>query len=259
MGRAPATKTNPVRAVDRAIAILKAFTLEKSSMSVLEIEKLVNLNRPTVYRLLATLASHGLIRAYGAPQRFSLDYGVGELSQNWLAGLDPVAAGRPIVERLHQETRESVDLMLVRGHQHFCVLELPSPHVLSMARGIGPMGNLWRGASGKAILAFMNESDIDAVFRGLPRNVDKNVLLRELASIRKDKYKVSRSEIFQGAVGVAAPYFDHTNAVAGSLIVFGPEVRLSEKRVLGITRVVVESAAELSAALGQRPRSRERT
>src|SRR5215213_3747388 len=119
MGRAPATKTHSVRAVDRAIAILKAFTPEKSSMSVLEIEKVVKLNRPTVYRLLATLASQGLIRAYGTPQRFSLDYGVGELSQNWLAGLDPVTAGRPIVERLHQETRESVDLMLVRGHQHF--------------------------------------------------------------------------------------------------------------------------------------------
>jgi DNA-binding IclR family transcriptional regulator len=258
MARPPATKTNSVRAVDRAIAILKAFTSEKSSMSVLEIEKLVNLNRPTVYRLLATLASHGLIRTYGTPQRFSLDYGVGELSQNWLAGLDPVTTGRPIVERLHQETRESVDLMLVRGHQHFCVLELPSPHVLSMARGIGPMGNLWHGASGKAILAFMNESDADAVLRVLPRNVDKKTLLAELAGIRRDKYKVSRSEIFEGGVGVAAPYFDHTNRVAGSIIVFGPEVRLSEKRVLAITRVVVESAAELSAALGHRFSARER-
>src|SRR5882757_10603856 len=138
-----------VRAVDRAVEILRSFSAEKASMSVLEIQEKVGLSRPTLYRLLETLASHGLIRTHGTPQRFSLDYGVGQLAQNWMAGLDPIAAGQPIVERLHEETKETVDLMVLRGLQHICVLELPSPHVLSMARGIGPMGHLGHGASGR--------------------------------------------------------------------------------------------------------------
>ena len=258
------TTTTSVRAVDRAVEILGAFSAEKPSMSVLEIQTKVRLSRPTVYRLLETLASHGLVRAHGTPQRFSLDYAVGQLAQNWMAGLNPVTIGQPIIERLHAETRETVGLMIVRGHKHYCMLELPSPQVLSMARGIGPMTHLANGASGKAILAFMSEKDIDAVLRTLQKGADKKALLTDLAQIRRSKVRVSRSEIFDGAVGIAAPYFDNANRVVGSIIVFGPEIRFDEERIAKVTKRVIESAAELSSALGQvsarqiqRPAARE--
>jgi len=220
-------------------------------MSVLEIQKKVRLSRPTVYRLLETLASHGLIRAHGTPQRFSLDYGVGQLAQNWMAGLDPVTAGQPIIERLHEETRETVALMILRGHQHVCVIELPSPHVLSMARGIGPMEHLAQGASGKAILAFMDEKEIEAILRTLPKGVDRKDVLADLEPIRRDKVRVSRSEIFDGAVGIAAPYFDNTDRVVGSIIVFGPDIRFNDHRIAKVSKRVMECAAELSRELGQ--------
>ena len=65
--------------------------------------------------------------------------------------------------------------------------------------------------------------------------------------------------------GVAAPYFDNANRVVGSIIVFGPEVRFDEERIVKATKRVVESAAELSSALGQvsarqiqRPRVRDK-
>ena len=168
----PKTKTKSVRAVERAIEILEVFTKSKPSMSVLEIQKEVGLSRPTLYRLLETLASKGLIRAHGTPQRFSLDYGVGRLAQSWLSGLDPVAAARLILERLHEETKETVALMTVRDQQSLCVLELPSPHVLAVSRGIGPMGHIARGATGKAILAFMDDKAVESILRTLPKDIN---------------------------------------------------------------------------------------
>jgi DNA-binding IclR family transcriptional regulator len=239
-----------IRAVDRAIAVLQAFTPDRPSMSVIEIQEKVGLSRPTLYRLLETLVARGFVRAHGTPQRFSLDYAVGRLAQNWLSGLDTVTVARPILERLHEQTQETVALALLRGHQHLYVLELISPHVMSMSRGIGPMDHLTRGASGKAILAFMNEKDIDAVLRTAPKGTHRKELLADLAAVRKNRFWVARSEIFSGAVGIAAPYFDHADQVAGSIIVFGPHVRFSEARIVSTTRLVVEGAAELSAALG---------
>jgi DNA-binding IclR family transcriptional regulator len=244
-------KIASVRAVDRAVEILRAFSAEQPSMSVLEIQEKVQLSRPTLYRLLETLASHGLVRAHGSPQRFSLDYAVGQLAQNWLEGLDPVASGRPIIERLHEQTKETVGLMILRGHQHFCVLELPSPQVLSMARGIGPMGHLARGSSGPAILAFMSEKDIEAVLRTLPKGLQRGAVMANLVAIRRDRFRVSHSQFFDGAVGIAAPYFDSANRVVGSIIVFGPELRFDEQRIAKVAKQVLESAAELSSALGQ--------
>ncbi len=261
----PINTNTGVRAVDRAVEILRAFSAEKSSMSALEIQKKVRLSRPTVYRLLETLASHGLVRAHGTPQRFSLDYAVGQLAENWLAGLDPVAAGQPIVERLHEQTKETVSINILRGDQRYCVLELPSPHVLSMARGIGPMGHLAHGGDGKVILAFMSEKETEAVLRTLPKGIHKTTVMAELAAIRRDKFWVSQSEIFDGAVGIAAPYFDNANRVVGSIVVFGPEQRFDKERIVKVTKGVLESAAELSSALGQvsarqiqRPAAREK-
>jgi IclR family transcriptional regulator, acetate operon repressor len=240
-----------VRSVDRSIALLKAFTADKPSMSVLEIQARVGLSRPTVYRLLETLAAHGFIRAHGTPQRFSLDYAIGALAHVWMASLNPVQAGRPVAERLHRETRETVGLFVVRGHQHVCVLELVSPHVLSMSRGIGPMQRLVPGASGKTILAFMEPGDIDAVLKELPRGIDRAAVLADLARIRKDGFWVARSEVFSGAVGIAAPYFDHADRIAGSIIVYGPDVRFGEAQIAGTTRLVVEGAADISAVMGE--------
>jgi DNA-binding IclR family transcriptional regulator len=239
-----------IRAVDRAIDVLQAFTPDRPSMSVIEIQEKVGLSRPTLYRLLETLVARGLVRAHGTPQRFSLDFAVGRLAQNWLSGLDTVTVARPILERLHEQTQETVALALLRGHQHLYVLELISPHVMSMSRGIGPMDHLTRGASGKAILAFMNEKDIDAVLRTAPKGIHRKALFADLAAIRKSKFWVARSEIFSGAVGIAAPYFDHTDQVAGSIIVFGPQVRFNEAQITSTTRLVVGGAAELSSALG---------
>jgi IclR family acetate operon transcriptional repressor len=190
-----------VRAVDRALAILQA---DQPSMSVLELQEKVGLSRPTLYRLLETLAAHGFVRVHGTPQRFSLDYAAGRLAQNWLAGLDPGAAARPILERLHVQTRETVSLALLRGHQHLYVLELISPQVLSMSRGVGPMEHITRGASGKTILAFMGEQDLNEVLRTAPKDVDKKALLADLATIRRDGFWIARSEIFSGAVGIEA-------------------------------------------------------
>jgi DNA-binding IclR family transcriptional regulator len=251
MARTASPKINGVRAVERAIAILEAFTNNKPSMSVLEIQKAVGLSRPTLYRLLETLASKGLIRAHGTPQRFSLDYGVGRLAQSWLSGLDPVAAARLILERLHEETKETVALMTVRDQQSpLCVLELPSPHVLAVARGIGPMGHMARGATGKAILAFMDDKAIESALRTLPKGVDKALLLKELEQIRRDKFRISRGEVFAGAVSIAAPYFDHLGRVAGSIGIFAPEARVTDDWLGRTTKRVMGASVELSAALG---------
>jgi DNA-binding IclR family transcriptional regulator len=252
MPRTAANKINSVRAVTRAIEILQAFSPDRPSMSVLEIEKKVRLSRPTLYRLLETLASKALIRAHGTPQRFSLDYGVGRIAQNWMSGLDPIEAARPILEQLHGATAETVLLFVLREHQHVCVWELPSPHPLAVTRGIGPVSHISSGASGKAILAFMNDDAVAALLRTLPKGIDGKALLAELAAIRRDKFKVSRGEVMIGAVSIAAPYFDHTSRVVGSIAVVGPEARLTEDWITKTARRVAGCAVELSAVLGHR-------
>ena len=74
------------------------------------------------------------------------------------------------------------------------------------------MDHLSRGASGKTILAFLNENDRKIVLRTSPKDLDRNALFKELDFIRANKFWVARSEVFAGAVGIAAPYFDATDS-----------------------------------------------
>jgi IclR family transcriptional regulator, acetate operon repressor len=244
------SKIGGVRAVERAIDILEAFSNDRPSMSVLDIQKQLGLSRPTLYRLLETLAARGFIRVRGTPQRFSLDYGVQKLAQAWLAGLDPVTAAQPILARLHGETQETVGLVIAREQQSLWVLELPSPHILSVSRGVGLAGHVARGATGKAILAFMDDKAAEAVLATLPNDVDKASLLADLAKVRRDGFRISRSEILAGAVALAAPFFDHTGRVVGSMGVLAPEIRATDTWVARTKAQLLAAAAELSAALG---------
>lgn len=250
MPTAVSMKTKNVRAVERSIDILECFLPEKPWMSVLEIQRKVPLSRPTLYRLLQTLIAKGLVRAEGDPQRFALDFGIGRLAHNWIAGIDVIGVARPILEELRNATGETTALFLQRGDLRQCVAEVVSRHVLAISRGLGETDHLWRGASGKAILAFLDDGEIAEITRAIPKTISKATLAADLSRVRNDGYFVSRGEVFVGAIAVAAPYFDHTGKVTGSIGVFGPEARLNERWVVKTASSVVKSAAELSVASG---------
>lgn len=247
-----------VRAVDRAVAILQCFSSEKPSMSVVEIQRLVGLSRPTLYRLLETLAATGLIRSEGDPQRFKLAHGVMKLAHVWLSELDVVDIARPIIEGLRNQTGETAALFVLSDELRVCVLELQSRHVLSISRGVGDTGHVSQGASGKAILAFFDDERRAAVTDKLPDDFARADLVTALAAARRDGYAVSRGEVFAGAVAIAAPYSDFRGQVIGSVGVFGPSARLDDDRLAQSAPLVVAAAQSLSAELGARlagPRS----
>lgn len=240
-----------VRAVDRAIAILQCFTADKPALSVLDIQKRVGLSRPTLYRLLQTLGASGLIKAEGDPQRFRLAHGVMELAHVWLAGLDKVDVARPILERLRDSTGETAALFVLREHKRICVLELESHHALTIARGVGDTGDITLGASGKAILAYLDDQRRNAILDQVakPRRAE---LVKALEQVRSRGYAVSHGEVFVGAVAFAAPTFNHNGEVAGCLGVFGPKARVRDADIPRFGAQVIEAANAVSEQLGHR-------
>jgi DNA-binding IclR family transcriptional regulator len=241
-----------VRAVDRAIAILQCFTPEQPSMSVIEIQKRVGLSRPTLYRLLHTLASRDLIQAEGDPQRFKLAHGVMKLSHVWLNGLEVVATARPIVESLRDLTGETAALFKLQDDLGICILECESRHVLSISRGVGHSLKIAQGATGKAMLAFMDPQRQAEFLSSMPANAERKRLEDLLKAAKPDGYAISRGEIFVGAVAVSAPYFDHRGSVVGSVGLYGPEARINESKIAEYSRLVREAGRKISTLLGFR-------
>jgi DNA-binding IclR family transcriptional regulator len=239
-----------VRAVERAVEILECFTTEQPLMSISDLQKKVKLSRPTLYRMLDSLAAKGLIRAIGKPQRYALNHGIAKLAQVWFANIDATQVALPMLQQLRDETNETVALVVVRGDKRLHVLELPSRHPLAISRGLGETEHLSLGASGKSILAYLPEAEVAAALRTAPRNVRVDELRQTLKQIRQDGVAVSRSEMIEGSVGVAAPVYDYTAGVIGSVVLSAPDVRIDAQRQAEFASLVRTAAAAISAELG---------
>lgn len=135
-----------------------------------------------------------------------------------------------------------------------CVKEIPSPHPLSFRRGAGYRERLVLGASGRSILAQIEEQiDLAEYAKGL--DIDLEQCRAELLKVRRQGYAVSRDELIEGAVAIAAPIMDGSDRVVASLGIFGPSVRLGTSKVSEFGALLVREAAEVSSALGRSKRA----
>jgi len=239
-----------VRAVDRALEILLAFKSTDVELTATELLERVEISRPTLYRLLYSLEKNGFIQALGDPQRFRLGPSVGKIAAVWTSSVDVASVAAPIIEKAWKETGETVAVFVAHGTKRYCVAETPSSQPLSFKRGMGYTEDLARGASGRAILAFLelDRRALSAYLRGT--GLDAAELERELARTVKRGYAFSRNELIQGAVAVAAPFYYRSGEIAGSFGIFGPEARCDEARVKKLGIQVVKYAQALSVALG---------
>ena len=239
-----------VRAVVRALDILSAFARADHGLTVTDLMAQVDLSRPTLYRLLYTLQECGYVVAEGDPQRFHLGPAVGQLSWAWTSQLDIARIARPALQGLAAHTGETVALFMPGAGTRTCVAEIPSGQPLSFKRGVGYTEHIARGATGRALLAWMDLDEAVLLQYCREAGYEPATLSEELERVRRRGYATSRDELIQGAVAVAAPFFDSSGRVAGSIGVFGPSVRLPQERIQGFTPQVMAAAQDLSRALG---------
>ncbi|MEJ7928584.1 IclR family transcriptional regulator [Ramlibacter sp. AN1015] len=245
----PEKAADGVRAVERALDVLSAFSADQSEPLVADLVKRVGLSRPTLYRLLHTLEKKGYVVASGEPQRFRLGPAVARLAHVWSASLELADIARPFMLEAWSQTSETVALFVPRDDRRLCIAEMPSPQPLSFRRGVGYSESLVRGASGRAILAHtqLAPGQLEAFAAGT--SVDVEWVRGQFPLTRERGYAIGHNELIQGAYSVAAPFFD-SRGVAGSLGLFGPDVRLTEEQVHGFGRLLCGLAQRLSETLG---------
>lgn len=239
-----------VRAVERALDVLAAFEPGDKELLVADLLKRVDLSRPTLYRLLHTLEKKGFVASQGEPHRFRLGPSVARLAHVWSTSMDLTAIARPVMLEVWNHTSETVALFVPRGDVRVCVAEMQSPQALSFRRGVGYSERLVRGASGRAILAWLplEAGQLEAYAAGT--STDMAWLRKELELTRERGYAMGHNELIQGAYAVAVPFFAVDGSVAGSLGVFGPDVRLTEARVHEFGHYLRKLGGQLSQTLG---------
>ena len=249
-----------VRSLDRAIAILDAFTGRRSELTLSDVAELVGLGTSTTHRLLRSLVAHGLLKRDPAGKTSSLGPHLVRLAQAAAGAMDLRELARPVLVRLRDAARETVGLHQLRDERSRVVVDQVESHQ-ALRRTYTDLGEpipLHQGAPGKVLLAFAPERLRVAVLSApleaanAQTIVDPCALRAELEAVRRQGYAFSYGERVGGIHTVAVPVFDHTGGAVASLSVTGPALRMPTDRLLAIAPLARAAAAELSALLGHR-------
>ena len=170
--------------LDKAFSIVDA--LEAGPRSLNDLVAATGIARATTHRLAVALEAHGMVRR-DDEGRFALG----------LRLLPLADLARPALERLRDETGESVQLYVRQGDTRVCVLSLESPHGLRTIVPLGATLPLDRGSAGRVLRGDLGRRD----------------------------WVESVEEREAGVASVSAPVFDAHGAVVAAVSVSGPVQR----------------------------------
>jgi DNA-binding IclR family transcriptional regulator len=253
-------KANPqtpgVQSIERAIAILKAFSVEKEELGVTELSQQLNLPKSTVFRLLASLQREGVVEENPVTRKYRLGVALMTLGGLVLQRLDITQVARPFMRALADATQETVNLAIRDRDEAVNIAEIPSPQPVKYIGWVGRRIPLHCTSTGKILLAYLPTNERETLIAcGLPRYTPNTItspdlLRQELALVREQGYAVCHEEFDMGSNGVAAPIRDHTRGVVAVVSAAGPTFRLSPDRFSTVATQIQQTALILSGQLG---------
>ncbi|PTM58424.1 IclR family transcriptional regulator [Desmospora activa] len=239
-----------LRTVQRAIDILYCFTHEVQELSLTEIANHIQLAKSTTTRLLATLEQNDLIQKDPATLKYRLGHGMYYLGHIAGRSIQIREIAKPIMERLRDNTNETVNLYLLDQDRRSCIEQSEGLQSVRHLVKIGERLPLWAGAGGKVILAYQSTELQRRIFTQVPSAAQVNALQKELPNIRSRGSASSLDEREVGSAAVAAPIFDINGDVKACLSVSGPTNRFTPEFIEQLHVQVRDEAMTISKQLG---------
>ena len=252
----PKESAKQIESVDKALSILECFSDGVSELSLKQLSEKTGLYKSRILRLCGTLTAHGfLIRQESS--LYSLGPKLMMLGKMYERSNSLISVARPILRELASITGESAKLFVIQGNKRICLVREKGTYPLSYHVEEGESFELYAGAGGKILLAYASKDFCDQVLgekvleRLTPTTiVERSRLEEEFAAIRERGYASSNGELFTEVAGMAAPVFDHENAVCAALAIAGPVQRFTEDRRQEMLDSLLASARRLSQLLG---------
>lgn len=232
MNSAKRTAVRGINSVDHTLRLVHhlAEVASTRGATVTEMTHALDLPRPTVYRMLATLQEHGWVVREDMKYRLTLR--LLALAESAFSTATMQSACQPQLLRLSQATGETAHFAVLDGIKAGYIAKVDGAHAIRMNSYIGWRGPLHATAVGKAMLAFAEAGLIQTVLsQPLERFTDRTItdpaaLKADLKQIKKQGYAIDDQELLEGLVCVAAPVVTR-DRLWGAVSISGPESRRS--------------------------------
>jgi DNA-binding IclR family transcriptional regulator len=210
--------------------------------------------------MVSTLVERDYLKQDPATKKLSLSYKFLALGTSVQERLKLTELARPHLDRLMQETRESVNLAIQDGDHVVYLQHIQSDYsMLQLFTKPGARVPLYCTGVGKAFLSRWTDDDVRAYLartemRAGTANtlMDPDRILEELARIRMQGFSVDNEEMEEGVRCVAALIFSHKGETEAAVSISGASMRITPEQVRAYARSVQNCALAVSRELGFR-------
>ncbi len=202
-----------ITALSRGLRLLSMLSSHRHGLTISEIASRAGWTISTTFRVASTLRHLGYLENETSSGCYELTYQCLLLGYCASANLDLTEFAMPELQRLHQETRESVFLSLLAGAEIVSVVRL----LRSEQFGTVGSGRFPAHATpnGKMLMAWLPDHERERLLKQTnwvsftPKTITEPAQLsRELQKARMAGYAVTDDELVIGTRGIAAPIFD---------------------------------------------------
>ena len=243
--------------LEKAIDILCLFNPEHPELTAQEIAQQLSIPLSTAYKYLQVFHDRKFLSKNGRTNKFFP--GLSMLKLGFLAAekTSILEIAPKYLKSLADRSLETAVLTVADGMNVVCVDIRVSSRAVKFITGKGSTMPLYAGSPGKAVLAFKAPSFIDQLIQttGLAK-LNKNTiteiepLKNELATIRKQGFSESDSELETEVCSVAAPIFDYKGEAIAAIAVAGPAERIFRENKQNLIDLVKACANGISVELG---------
>ncbi|MBS7700483.1 MULTISPECIES: IclR family transcriptional regulator [unclassified Chelatococcus] len=222
---AGAVATHRIPVIDKMMAVLFALEATPDGVSVAKLSRELKISRTTVYRMLNTLAEHGVVQRHYSDAAFSLGPTLVRLARHVSTPPDIASASRPYMEDLAYRRGQTVKVTIKDGQEAVVVGVALGSGPFSIAAQVGSRFPLHAGAASKVLLAFSDEKEVASLLAlELSRHTDATIvdpvmLQKEIDDIRRNGWAVDRGEFISGVRAVSVPLRNAEQRVTAALSV----------------------------------------
>jgi DNA-binding IclR family transcriptional regulator len=249
-----------IRALDRGLDILEAFSIQSPELSIKDIAARTGLPKPTVIRLLSVLHERGYVERLADSEGYRLGVRTLEISSIFLQTTSVEVEARPIMARLAHATAQTANLGILDDYQVVHIAVVAPERPVRFWASIGKREDAYVSGLGKALLTGLSPDQLEH-YLTLPRPAltpytitDADELRRELRLTSERGWAVDRQESNIGVACVAAPVRDASGAIVAAISISGLQSEFEAGSTLETFAEHVRTAADkTSTRLGWKP------
>ena len=250
--------TEPVRAIAKACTLLDLLTEAKRPLSLGELTQSSGWAKSTVYGLLSSMRSCGLVEQEPHSGRYTLGVRLFEYGSAVSSTRNIITLAKEPMEQLVKAAGESASLSMLDRGEALVLLHAEPDSAFHIVSETGAHLPAFCTAQGKVLLSALSDAAVRRIFEAqfqqfTPHSVSSaDALLKELETVRKTGYAIENGDFKIGVRGIAAPIKDHTGAIRYAIGLIGMFRRVDSDEFRAATAEVIKTAAALSEALGYR-------